>query len=102
MKKIVRLTESDLIKLVKRVISESDKDNIKTAKTYPSFYSSNFDKHIKPQRKGWYVGYITKSGDIDFMMVDRKPIDKTDAKRMLQEINPDEIYSFITKIVEVE
>jgi hypothetical protein len=72
------------------------------SKAYPSFYSSNYDKYIKPQRKGWYVGYRTKSGDTDFVMVDREPIDKLDAKRILQEINPHENYSFVTNIVEVE
>ena len=72
------------------------------AKTFPSFYSSNFDKYINPQRKGWYVGYRTESGDADFVMVDREPIDEEDAYEMLQEIDPDEAYSFVTKIAEVE
>jgi len=70
--------------------------------TTPEFYDSNTDKKVKPKEKGWYVGYQTASGDNGFVKVDKKPTDNKQAKEMLKKLNPDEVYSIITKIAEVK
>jgi len=56
------------------------------------FYDSNYDKWITPQEKGWYIAFSTESGDKGFVKVDKEPIDKDDALKMLNEISPDELY----------
>jgi hypothetical protein len=68
----------------------------------PSFYSSNYDKKITPTKPGWYVGYRTKSGDISYAKVPKKPNNTKDAMDMLKKLNPDEVYSTILKIAQVE
>jgi hypothetical protein len=68
----------------------------------PSFYSSNYDKKITPTKPGWYVGYRTKSGDISYAKVPKKPNNTKDAMDILKKLNPDEVYSTILKIAQVE
>ena len=97
MKKIIRLTENDLVRLTKKIINETKKE-----KDSGLFYDSNKDKFITPKEKGWYVGFRTKSGDVEFVKVDREPKDKKDAMNMLKEKNPDEEYSIVYKIVQVK
>ena len=105
MKKIIRLTENDLVRLTKKIINETKKENnIFSPHKYSSasFYDSNYDKIIRVTENGWYVGFRTKSGDIGFVKVDREPKDNKDAMDMLKKINPDEVYSYVTKIAQVQ
>lgn len=56
------------------------------------FYCSNTDKFFTPEEKGWYIQFSTDSGDKGAIKVNREPIDKEDAIKMLMDINSYEIW----------
>lgn len=49
MKKVIRLTESDLVRIVKRVITESRSEKIEKPKGF-----SDYNKHCKNKKKGGF------------------------------------------------
>lgn len=65
---------------------------IKDKIVFNGFYSSNFGQSITPIEPGFYISYRNVSGDSSFIKVDRMPEGIQDARQMLHEIDPDEIY----------
>ena len=55
MKKIVKLSESDLMRIVKRVIKENESEGSKDLETLLKFVDKQF-KGMKRNRWGWDVG----------------------------------------------
>ena len=83
MKKIVRLTESDLVRIVKRVISESSAVKLNSEQEkFKTFVTQNFTKMGKLMKKGkeafGYNGQIDFKQGPDYMMVCNGSCGQTD------------------------